>query len=80
LIHLGVVKALEKMDLTRTAGGNAAPNSACVLGVCARHERGGLIMANLKKPNLTLFLPKRLKHSIYPISWNSEDRINSPIE
>jgi len=79
-VHFGVIEAVEQMDAARAGGGQADAELAGVLGVAARHERGGLLMAHLDEADQLLALPQRLDDAVDAVSRDTEDGIHSPVD
>ena len=78
-VHLGVVEAVEQVDRPRAAGGDADAQPPGVLGVGARVERGGLLVADLDEPDPVFDHPEAFHEPVDPVAGQAEDRVDSPV-
>ncbi len=74
-----VVQSVEEVNASRPGGGKTHAQPAGELGVPARHERGGLLVANLDEPDAIGARPERLHDAVDPVSRQSKDRVYAPI-
>ena len=75
-----IVEAVEKVNASRAGGSDAYTQPAGIFRVAAGGERRGLLVPNLYELQLVLMGPKGFKHSVYTISWKTEDYFYSPID
>ncbi len=79
IVELCVVQSVEQVNASRPGGGKTHAQPAGELGVPARHERGGLLVANLDEPDAIGARPERLHDAVDPVSRQSKDRVYAPI-
>ena len=79
-VHLGVIEAVEQVDAARAGGGETDAELARVLGVAARHERGGLLVAHLDEADQLLAFPQRLDDAVDAVPGQPEDGVHPPVD
>jgi len=79
-VHLGVVKAVEQVNAAGPRGGKAHAEPAGELGVTARHEGGGLFVADLYEADLVLARAQRLHDAVDAVAGQAEHNIHAPID
>ena len=79
-IALGVIQAIQKVNTSRSRGGNADSQAAGVLGITAGCKRRRLFMTDLDEFQFFRMGPECLKHSIDPISRKTKNDFYTPID
>jgi hypothetical protein len=68
LVELGVVQPVEQVDATWPGGRHADSQSTGKFGVAARHQRGGLLVANVDEADVVAAFAQRLDNSVNPVA------------
>src|SRR3954471_344430 len=79
LIKLGIIKTIQQMNAAWSRGRKTTSEFACVFRIATRHKGGGLFMSDLNKTNLILASAQGFDDSVYAITGQSENSINSPV-
>ena len=78
-VQLGVVETVQEVDAPGAGGGQTHPEPPGELGVGARHERGGLLVANVDEPHLLAALPECLHHAVDAIPGQAKHHLDAPL-
>jgi hypothetical protein len=78
-IQLGVVEAVQQVEAARTRGGQADAELPRVLRVGARHEGGGLLVADLDEPDLLPPRAERLHDAVDAVAGQAENHFDAPV-
>lgn len=79
MVHLGIVEAIEKMNGSRSGGGDADPDFTGEFGVTAGHECSFFLMPCLIKADLFLCPIQCSHYSIYAVPRITVDPAHAPV-
>jgi hypothetical protein len=77
VVQLGVIEAVQQVDRPRARRGETDAHLAGPLRVCARHERGHLLMADLDELQLVLLALEGADDGVDPVTGIAVDPPNA---